>query len=380
MNKITLLSWQHRALKNWIENKGHGYVEAPTGSGKTFLGLKLIEKESLSPFLIIVPTVELKEQWKQRIIKYFPDAFVQGNGGGEKYVGFVNTLEPSNRKVIVAIINSVRQKRLEVKTLILDEIHHYTQLAKVNFEIWNNIQYKYVMGLSASPIPDRLSEEDSGWNIPLVFQYTLSDAYRDNVLLQPEIELKGVELEKDELSEYNELTERIKDFDNFDNFQNTPPWFKRVVGIRNEILFDSKKKLGVLKEILIANSFKKAIVFTERIDTAEEISEEIVQGLGIECLCLHSKVKKRIRKEAVDRFINTDFPIVLTTAHLFEEGMDIPEVDLVILYSYNSTRRQAIQRIGRALHNHTDVPKIYILFYKDTKEFFNAKKIMGLFE
>lgn len=380
MTKINLHNWQQQTMQNWVKNKGQGYVEAPTGAGKTYLGLKLIEKESLSPFLVVVPTLELKEQWKQRIKKYFPDADVQGIGGGEKYVGFVNTLEPTSRKVIVAIINSVRQKHLEVKTVILDEIHHYTQLAKVNYQVWNNIKYKYVMGLSASPIPDRLSEKDSGWNIPLVFQYTLSDAYRDNVLLQPVIKMKGVELEECELKEYNELTERIKDFGSFSTFQNTPPWFKRIVGMRNDILFDSKKKLDVLKESLSVNSFKKAIVFTERIDTAEEISEDIVQGLGIECLCLHSKVKKEIRREVVDRFINTNFPIVLTTAHLFEEGMDIPEVDLVILYSYNSTRRQAIQRIGRALHNHTDVPKIFILYYDDTKEFFNAKKIRGLFE
>jgi len=380
MNKINLFSWQSQAIKNWIKNKGQGYIEAPTGAGKTYLGLKLIQKEYLSPFLIIVPTIELKNQWKQRIKKYFTDAVVRGIGGGEKYVGFTNTLDPSQQKVIVAVINSIRQDQFKTKTLILDEIHHYTLLARVNYQIWNNIEYKYVMGLSATPIPDRLSEEESGWDIPLVFQYTLSDAYKDHVLLKPEIAMKGLDLEDYELNEYNELTEKIKDFDNFADFQNTPPWFKRVVGMRNEILFDSKKKLEVLEEILSSNDFKKAIVFTERIDTAEEISNKIIHELGIECLCLHSKVKKGIRREAVDRFVNTDYPIVLTTAHLFEEGMDIPEVDLVILYSYSSTKRQAIQRIGRALHNHSNVPKIYILFYKDTKESFNARKIRGLFE
>ena len=379
MTKIILHNWQHQAVENWIENKGQGYVEAPTGSGKTFLGLKLIEKESLSPFLIVVPTVELQRQWMQRIKKYFPDAVVLGIGGGEKYVGFINTLEPSPRKVIVAIINSVRQKRLDVKTLILDEIHHYTRLAKVNHLIWSNIKWKYVLGLSANPIPEQLGSEDTGWNIPQIYQYSLREAYADKVLLKPKIMTKGVQLEENEQDEYDELTEQIKDFGNFGNFQNTPPWFKRVVGMRNEILFDSKKKLEVLKEILSTNSFKKCIVFVERIDSLNDIKDKL-QDLDIEYLSIHSGMKKKERAQVVNKFINTTFPVILANVHIFEEGLSIPQIDLLVLYSYNNTKRQSIQRIGRSLHNHSTTPKIFILYYEDTKEDYGAKKIRGMFE
>ncbi len=376
MNNISLLDWQREGMRKWVLNKGSGIIQAPTGTGKTFLGLKLISRDNLSPFMVIVPTVELKEQWKERVKKYYPDTIITGVGGGEKYK-YNNTLFDS-KEVIIAVINSVRNSQFKMKTVILDEIHHYTQYARTNYQIWNNIQYKYVMGLSATPIPDRLTEVDLGWNIPLVYTYTIPNAYSDNVLLKPEIGLVGVNLDDSDLAEYNELTDKIRECGGFSSFENAPFWFKRACGIRNDILFDSNRKIEKIKDILHNYDCKKVIIFTERIDTAEEITKEISK-LGIECLCLHRKIKSSKIKEYVNRFSNTDSKIVLITAHLFEEGMSVPDVDMVILHSYNSTRRQAIQRIGRSLHNHIQHSKVFVLYYEDTKELYNAKNISKLF-
>ena len=373
MNKIILLNWQNQALKSWIENNGKGVIQAPTGSGKTFVGLKLMQGDKLYPFLVVVPTLELKTQWIKRVMKYYPEKGVIGVGGGDKLRSFTPD-------IMVAVVNSIRKEKLSVKSLILDEIHHYTQLAEINYLLWNNIRHKYVLGLSATPLPEQLSEADVGWNIPMVFSYSLSDCYRDKVLLKPEIETVGVELEENEQVEYDNLTERIKDNSgSFGAFNNAPIWFKKWVFERNEILFRSKKKLNELKNILSNNKFKKCIIFVERIDSLNDIMNEL-KDLGIECLSIHSGMKKKERTQVVSRFINTTFPTILASVHIFEEGLDIPQIDLLILYSYNSTERQSIQRIGRALHNKDVIPKIYVLYYKDTKEDYTAKKIVGLFK
>lgn len=371
MNKINLLDWQNRALRSWIENNGQGVVQAPTGSGKTFVGLKLMQSDKLYPFLIIVPTVELKNQWIKRVMKYYPERGVIGVGGGDKLRSF-------NVDITVGIINSLRKEKLKVKTMIIDEIHHSTILAPINFGIWSNIKAKYILGLSASPIPEQLGEADTGWDIPLVHKYSLQQAYRDGVLLKPEIITEPVDLEEKEI--YDELTEKIKNNSGtFGNFNNAPVWFKRWTFERNEILFNSKKKLNKLKSILTENTFKKAIIFTERIDVSDKIAEEI-NSIGIEALSLHSNLKKKERNQLVSRFINSSHPVILSTAHLFEEGMDIPEIDLLILYSFNSTRRESLQRIGRSLHNHSTTPKIFVLFYKDTKEVYTTEKIRRMFK
>ena len=373
MNKITLLNWQNQALKSWIKNNGKGVIQAPTGSGKTFVGLKLMQSDKLYPFLVVVPTLELKSQWIKRVMKYYPERGVIGVGGGDKLKSF-------SVDITVGIINSLRKEKLNFKTLIVDEIHHSTILAPVNYGIWSNIKSKYILGLSASPLSEQLSEEDAGWDIPLIFKYTLNNAYTDGVLLKPEIITKSVELEENEQEQYNELSEQIKSHSgSFEAFNDAPVWFKKWAFERNEILFNSKKKLNVLKNIINENEFKKCIVFTERIDSLNDIMSNL-KDLGIECLYIHSGMKKKERMQVVSRFINTTFPTVLASVHIFEEGLDIPQIDLLVLYSYNSTKRQSTQRIGRALHNKDNVPKIYILYYKNTKESYASNKIKRIFE
>ena len=373
MNKITLLNWQIQALTNWIENKGQGVIQAPTGSGKTYTVLKLMQNDKFFPFIVVVPTAELMKQWRDRIMKYYPERGIMLIGDGNKVRNF-------DVDIKIGIVNSLRKARLNVKSLILDEIHHYTRLAEVNHLIWNNIKARYVLGLSASPIPERLGSEDTGWNVPMIYEYSLQQAYEDKVLLKPEIESIEVNLKENEQEEYDILTEKIKaKSGSFGNFSNAPVWFKQWIFERSNILFGSKRKLSELRSILTGNEFKKAIIFTERIASADEIAKE-VNSIGIECLSLHSSLKKKERNQLVNRFINTSFPVVLTTAHLFEEGMDVPEVDLLVLYSFNSTKRESLQRIGRSLHNHTSTPKVFILYYDNTKEVYAMKKIRRLFE
>ncbi|RLJ05454.1 MAG: hypothetical protein DRP18_03075 [Candidatus Aenigmatarchaeota archaeon] len=379
MTEIVLHNWQKQALKEWINNKGQGIIQAPTGAGKTYLGLKLMEKDSLFPFLVITPTIELKEQWKRRIQKFYPNITIRGIGGGEKY-NPNKTLDCYNKVATVAVINSMRDQPFSCKTVILDEIHHYSILAPVNFKIWDNVDYRYIMGLSATPVPERLARIGGGWDIPLVYRYTLSQAYRDKILLRPEIVLKPVNLTESEQERYDMLTEKMRNnTKKFVDFDDAPVWFKACAFERNEILFNSRMKFKVLEKILSEVDFQKAIIFTERIETAEIIARRINE-IGIEALALHSELKKKERKELVSRFINTSFPIVLVNAHIFEEGLDVPQVDLLLLYSYNSTRRENLQRIGRVLHNRESVPKIFILYYRNTKETKIAKKIKRFFE
>jgi len=379
MSKISLFKWQREALRRWIENKGQGIIESPTGAGKTYLGLKLMEKDSLFPFLVITPTIELKDQWKRRIQKFYPNVTIRGIGGGEKY-NPNKTLDCYNKTATVAVINSMRDQSFSCKTVILDEIHHYSILAPINFKIWDNVDYRYIMGLSATPVPERLARIGGGWDIPLVYRYTLSQAYRDKILLRPEIILKPVNLTESEQERYDMLTEKMRNnTKKFVDFDDAPVWFKACAFERNEILFNSRMKLKALKDILSKNNFRKCIVFVERIDVLSSIINEL-KDLDIECLSIHSNMKKKERIEVVSRFINTTFPIALVNVHIFEEGLDIPQVDLLVLYSYNSTKRQSIQRIGRALHNTKTTPKIFILYYRNTKESKIAKRIKRFFE
>ena len=369
-NEISLLSWQQEAMVNWVSNNQKGSIKAPTGAGKTYLGLYLLQNSEYLPALIVVPSRSLKDQWIEKIHNYYPNFDVSVIGDGRN--------DPI-RDVTVGIINSVREQNLSVTTLILDECHHYHQIAPKNFQVWDKVAYKYVLGLSATPIPEDMKKSSFDAKCPLVYSYELQHAIAAGDLLKPRIAMKGTSLEDNEKVSYDKLCEQINAMGvRVYRFADAPLEFKRLVMARNNILFDSKKKLDMLLSLISTERFSKAIVFTERISQIEEIVENLNKMLSVNIFSLHSKMKKQKQEENLAGFKQTDNG-VLVMGKAFEEGMDIPEVDLVILYSYNKTKRESLQRIGRALHNKQKTTRVFVLFYQWTKEFRTAKRIMNIF-
>ena len=80
---LKLRDYQRQAIKNWEEASMRGCVVLPTGAGKTAIGIKAIQIVNSST-LIIVPTIDLMEQWIENISKYlFVDNIDNSNGVGD---------------------------------------------------------------------------------------------------------------------------------------------------------------------------------------------------------------------------------------------------------------------------------------------------------
>ena len=47
-SQLSLRDYQHRALENWLRAGLRGCLVLPTGSGKTIIGIKAIEKANAS--------------------------------------------------------------------------------------------------------------------------------------------------------------------------------------------------------------------------------------------------------------------------------------------------------------------------------------------
>src|ERR671937_101947 len=76
---LSLRDYQQRALDNWLRAGLRGCVVLPTGSGKTIVGIKAIEKANAAS-LVVVPTLDLMDQWTINLSKYFPNVRI-GNLG-----------------------------------------------------------------------------------------------------------------------------------------------------------------------------------------------------------------------------------------------------------------------------------------------------------
>ena len=84
---MNLRKWQKEALPKW-KKKQRGIVKVITGAGKTYFAIKCIQdvlnsSESPKKVLILVPTINLLDQWTIDIQDNF-DIKVDRLGGGFK--------------------------------------------------------------------------------------------------------------------------------------------------------------------------------------------------------------------------------------------------------------------------------------------------------
>ena len=112
---IKLRNYQEGALKKWFHDK-KGAVVMPTGAGKTIFAMKIIEKVSSSTF-IVVPTLDLVNQWKKELKKAFSIDI------GE-FTGNKKTLEPITVSTYNSAYINAAYLGNKFKLLIFDEVHH----------------------------------------------------------------------------------------------------------------------------------------------------------------------------------------------------------------------------------------------------------------
>ncbi|MDP7208219.1 MAG: DEAD/DEAH box helicase family protein, partial [Candidatus Bathyarchaeota archaeon] len=113
---VKLRDYQDEALKAWKQAGRRGVVVLPTGAGKTVLALKAIE-ELGEATLVVVPTLVLVDQWRERLEEAF-GGDVGVLGGGRRDV----------RPITVSTYDSASIRATEIgnrfRLLVLDEVHH----------------------------------------------------------------------------------------------------------------------------------------------------------------------------------------------------------------------------------------------------------------
>jgi len=130
-------------------------------------------------------------------------------------------------------------------------------------------------------------------------------------------------------------------------------------------------KLIKLKEIVSENKDKRIIVFNQYRDSASKIENEL-NKIGVNAKIFVGQVKKGgtglTQKEQLERlneFREGKFNVLIATA-VGEEGLDIPQVDIVIFYEPIPSAIRSIQRRGRT--GRLEKGKVIILSTDKTRD------------
>jgi len=127
--------------------------------------------------------------------------------------------------------------------------------------------------------------------------------------------------------------------------------FKNAMRLTLELLNEEKEhpKIDKIKEIIKREKDKKMIIFTQFRSTGEVIVNKINKIKGCRPSLFIGQSKGMNQKQQLDviRDFKIDVYNVLVATSVGEEGLDIPEVDVVVFYEPIPSAIRTIQRRGR---------------------------------
>jgi superfamily II DNA or RNA helicase len=346
---IELHSYQKDALDAWFDAGSRGVIVLPTGSGKTFVALKAIEKLNVAT-LVVVPTLDLLDQWRQHLVDQF----------GLK-VGAYGGAEHSLKPLTVSTYDSayIRAEELGDKFMfvIFDEVHHlpapsYSQIGEMYIA-------PYRMGLTAtyqrddglhSELPRLVGGCVYELEVDALAGKHLSPYTHEKVLVDLTPEEKEIyEKEYGAFTNYlvrNRISLRsARDFQRFIMRTGRDREAREALLSRNKalkIVLNSEAKIKALGEFLDTYRDEKILIFTRHNRLVYNISRRYLIP------AVTHQTPREERQDILEKFKAGEYRAI-ATSQVLDEGVDVPEASIGFILSGTGSSREYIQRLGRIL-------------------------------
>ncbi len=367
--KLTPRPYQTESIEAWQKNKKCGVIVLPTGAGKTHVATMAIEICGRQT-LVIVPTLDLMNQWYDLLLSTF-NAEVGLIGGGFYEIGAIT---------VTTYASAFRhQERIgnQFGLVIFDECHHLPSEG-----------YKYAaefaiapfrLGLTATPERadegELLLEEIVGNFVYRLEAQELAGEYLADYFVE-RIEVDLTDEERDEYQKEREIYINFVRQKNI-NFSGIDGWKMFVIqsakseqgrramkAYRNskKIALGTEAKINVLQDLLVRHKKDKVLIFTAENEMVYRISQDFL----IPAITHETNVKER---GFWLKSLNSGKVSALATSKVLNEGVNIPDASVAIILSGSGSSREHIQRLGRILRKQGDKQAIlYEVVTRNTSE------------
>ncbi|WP_458205332.1 DEAD/DEAH box helicase [Haladaptatus sp. NG-SE-30] len=354
LSAYELRTYQQEALDSWDDAERRGVLELPTGSGKTVIGVKAIER-CQTPTLVVVPTIDLLEQWRRVLETEFHVPIGQLGGGEQRLEGLtVSTYDSAYLRA-----DDIGDR---FGLVIFDEVHHlggegYREIARL-------LAAPARMGLTATfERPDGAHEVVGELVGSKVFEIDV-DELAGEYLAPYDVKRLTVELTPDERERYEQAQDVFTDYLARSNIQmrsgsdyqelvkrsgNDPRARKALLAKQRarNIMMNSEGKVMALADILDQHRGDRIIVFTAHNDLVYRLSERFLIP------AITHQTPTAERRDVLDRFRRGDYSRVVTS-NVLDEGVDVPDANVAVVLSGSGSEREFTQRLGRILRSKED--------------------------
>ncbi|WP_407432911.1 DEAD/DEAH box helicase [Methanobrevibacter sp.] len=324
-------------IRNLIKRgEKRAILVSATGTGKTYASAFAVKDFNPKRFLFIVH----REQIAKQSINAYKNVIK------DKSFGLLTGNEKNfNADYIFATIQTLskddvhtRFKKDEFDYIIIDEVHKAG--ASSYQKIFNYFTPKFYLGMTASP------ERTDGFDIYELFDHNIAHEIRLQEALDEDLLCPFHYFGISDVTFDNEVID-----DNFNDF-NYLTSDERV-----SYLLEKSEFYGYSGDRI------KALVFCSRKEEAKELAEKFTQR-GHPSMVLTGDDSQEKRLEAIDRLTNDSNPDKLEyifTVDIFNEGVDIPEINQVLLVRPTESPIIFIQQLGRGLRKYKSKEFVVIL-------------------
>ncbi|NQL62160.1 DEAD/DEAH box helicase [Streptococcus suis] len=328
---------QEQALEGLATVRKNGAQKAlvisATGTGKTYLSAFDVKQYNPDRMLFIVH----REQILQKSLKDFQK--VLGFEDDEGCI-YKSGMDISQKRYIFATIQTIsRADNLQAfdptffNYILIDEVHKAG--ADSYKKVMNYFQPDFYLGMTATP------ERTDGQNIYELFDYNIAYEIRlqealDNDMLCPFIYYGVSDIKID-----GQLIDEKASFSNLVSEQ-------RVNHILEKVSY-----YGVSGETV------KGLIFCSSVNEAKELEGQF-NARGLRTRALSGEHSQEERQRVVQDLENGNLDYILTV-DIFNEGIDIPSVNQVVMLRNTQSSIIFIQQLGRGLRKHDSKEYVTII-------------------
>ena len=337
---------------------------APPGSGKTIIGLKIIEHKQ-QPALILTHRKQIADQWTDRIETFFgiPKREIGKIGQGKMKIG---------KQITVALIQTLAKKLSNENdmgklasafgTIIIDECHHIP--AKSFRKVVHKLSPYYQYGLTATPFRKNNDEK-------LLF------VYLGNIIS---------EIKPQEIEHYKKARVVIRETNLNVPFNSKTDHFETLSKI---LVHDSERNKLILSDVQDElNKGRKVVIITERKEHIQTLHQYLKNQYEVVPISGDDNVTSRAMKwKSIEQ---DNYQTIITTGQFFGEGVDIQSISCLFLVYPFAFKGKLIQYIGRVqrseltpiIYDYRDkqIPYLNRLFLKRNTYYRNLDRQATLFE
>jgi len=323
---FTPRDYQSAAVKSVIDNLG-GVVVAPTGTGKTIIGLELARRLQ-TPTLFLVHTLSLLQQTVDRareMLGIEPGVI----GGGKWAPGWFT----------VATIQTLAERGVgdladKFGCVILDEAHHCP--AETFAAVMQQLSAAYRVGLTATPeradgltpvlhaVIGPVVYTLDGVSLPLRYERVVTDLTLETLPTRtPRGGIRGRALSLtggEDTLDYTALM---------------------------SILCADKDRTDLIVDAIIDRHVGMSLVVTERVDHAKRLTE-LLRDQGMKAVMLAGpKAGPSVRRDVAEGIESGRYTVLVSTPGMVGEGFDCPKLDTLFLAAPHGNATKTQQLAGR---------------------------------